>query len=51
MPQNPVDDDGVVEEGHDPAFAKAVRAEQHVYLEDAAHQVGPGDVGYRPTFR
>jgi len=27
MPQDPVDDEAVVEEGYDPAFAQAVRAE------------------------
>ena len=32
MQEDPADDDGVVEEGHDPAFAKAVRAEQHIHL-------------------
>ena len=35
MPQDPVDDEGLIEEGHDPAFAKAVWAEQHVHLEGA----------------
>jgi hypothetical protein len=44
MQEDLADDDRVLEEGHDPAFAKTVRAEQHVHLEEAAHQVGPGDV-------
>jgi len=42
MPQEPLDDEGVVEGSRDPAFAQAVRPEQHVHLDDAAPQVGPG---------
>jgi len=43
MTQDPADDEGVVEEGDDPALAKVVQATQHVHLIRAA--------GYEPVLR